>query len=887
MSGISRLILSNNKVFNLMQNLVFKSIGISYLIFNLIVFSGSLLSLNLDDNREDPFKDINDFESVVYVKIGNSICSGVLIDHRTVLTAAHCMIEGQKAVISSENEVTDNTVTFETTSFVKIPEDRRYSLFTGASYDMALISLKDPFLNVEPLNMKTELPNINSEVFISGYGLHGTGSLPDQEFDGKKRWGKNILSIISLESSINGPSISNTPDKIILGFYFDQNFDSNESMISLGDSGSPLLLKENDNYLVAGIASWVKKDIVTQNRGYGSSAGFSSVQQNLDWIMENNPLRKISSLSDGSWNDQNNWNDSSYPDNYLPELDNYNTQSARYYSVEVINKIDIKDTITIDSLNIRNEAYLTVEKNGSLEVLLNSALLGSNFKNKGVFITNNFSIDAGTYTNLKDTLVRDELRVLSGSLKNNATISASNIIVIGGKISGTGIFKSKIFHNKGSIYPGEDHQSIGNLTFNSSLKNEGKIELDINRNQESDLIIADRFFIAGNLSINPISQFYSGNTYFKLITYDESDGERFSEVNYLENNFGRLSKNLIYGENSIDLSLMNPSYELLGLDHRSKEIGIYIDSFSKNTSGNFQNLLDKINYAISDQEASNSLNNLVLLNNYEHFLERIEMTHDYLPEGVFISESEFENKKGNFNYKSDLNIFNINLKNLSFAYYDVDSLLNNTNERETANSNAYKLEYKIPFIWFDLFFGFYEEKRESKNNRLLKLNDLSEFKGNHTRDIKIDRLSLQMQKSFNMQYGLFRTGVSFYKTSIQTDPFKETLNSIINNYRVNDMNINTFKPYVNYSREYIYGKNKMSIGIDINKYFHNEDNIKSVINIDNSDDDLILNEPLEISEDMQLSFYITNTFNDSVYAKLSFSKRNDNEMTMLKIGYLF
>ena len=121
------------------------------------------------------------------------------------------------------------------------------------------------------------------------------------------------------------------------------------------------------------------------------------------------------------------------------------------------------------------------------------------------------------------------------------------------------------------------------------------------------------------------------------------------------------------------------------------------------------------------------------MNNYEHFLERIEMTHDYLPEGVFISESEFENKKGNFNYKSDLNIFNINLKNLSIAYYDVDSLLNDTNTRETANSNAYKLKYKIPFIWFDLYFGFYEEKRESKSNRLLKLGDLSEFKGNHTR----------------------------------------------------------------------------------------------------------------------------------------------------------
>ena len=70
-----------------------------------------------------------------------------------------------------------------------------------------------------------------------------------------------------------------------------------ESMISLGDSGSPLLIKDDEKYFIIGVASWVKKGI-GQNRGYGSSAGFVSLEQNSLWINDNNPLRYVSSTSD-------------------------------------------------------------------------------------------------------------------------------------------------------------------------------------------------------------------------------------------------------------------------------------------------------------------------------------------------------------------------------------------------------------------------------------------------------------------------------------------------------------------------------------------------------------------------------------------------------------
>ena len=77
-------------------------------------------------------------------------------------------------------------------------------------------------------------------------------------------------------------------------------------MISLGDSGSPLLIKDDQMYFLIGVASWVKKGL-EQNRGYGSSAGFVSLEQNLLWINDNNPLRYISSIADGNWSKNSNW----------------------------------------------------------------------------------------------------------------------------------------------------------------------------------------------------------------------------------------------------------------------------------------------------------------------------------------------------------------------------------------------------------------------------------------------------------------------------------------------------------------------------------------------------------------------------------------------------
>ena len=166
------------------------------IIFFLII-SSRIFSINLDDNRSNPFEGINDYEGIVYVKIGNSVCSGALIDHRTFITAAHCLIEGEEAEIFVGESINDDTAGIKTTSFIKLPEERRYLTFNGASYDVALISLKDPLLDISPIKLNPQLPVINDEVYVSGFGLHGTGTNPDQDFD-KRKDGAQILSLLSL-----------------------------------------------------------------------------------------------------------------------------------------------------------------------------------------------------------------------------------------------------------------------------------------------------------------------------------------------------------------------------------------------------------------------------------------------------------------------------------------------------------------------------------------------------------------------------------------------------------------------------------------------------------------------------------------------------------------
>lgn len=292
------------------------------------------------------------------------VCTGTLINPRTVIFAAHCVNDAEADSYGSNTGGTPAAFAFEADALPGLQrwfqsgfttDESRYvynisqilynpeSLVNPAAggfleADIALAALDTPASNVPTWAMLfSPLPvpgSITSEggtgynVRMNGYGRSGVGDTGDTNgIDFRRRAAENIVGILGSLNDRNqflfGPGDYGLPQNVYQTDFDDPSrenpFDFNlfrddardpEGSTAGGDSGGPLILTDTfDRELIIGVLSGGSRFFTAQpSSSYGTSSIYQPLYAFWDWIAENSPYRYTQSTAgDGEWTDPTHW----------------------------------------------------------------------------------------------------------------------------------------------------------------------------------------------------------------------------------------------------------------------------------------------------------------------------------------------------------------------------------------------------------------------------------------------------------------------------------------------------------------------------------------------------------------------------------------------------
>ena len=855
-------------------------------------------SINIDDNNSVPLTDEdNIYQGVVYIKSGNTICTGTLINSRTVITAAHCLKEGASATVYFGKDINNPVLEIKSTSTVINPEEKRYANFQGASYDVALISLETPVYEINSYNLSKNIPALQTDVFIAGYGLHGTGLNPDQAFDKKRRVATNNLEISSKEEDVVGTStLSSSEDKIILGYTFDDLTGvSSEGAISQGDSGGPLLIKKGTEYELIGVASWISDDPINLNNGYGSISGYASIQQNLLWIKGNDPLKNLESLKDGQWESVETWSGSLVPNNYsTARLDlNQTNNFVRYYEVEIFNNIILSSEIELDLLTINDDlGLLNLDLNSKLDILDKVSIAKGSIINKGIFSANSMTIDTGTLSGTGILNINKALNVNSGSVVADGTFSANSMTIDTGTLSGTGSIETITGLNNlsGSISPGNLKNSISSIKIIGDL-NQGlssKIIIDVSPEKVDLLSVTGSTNLKGSLSIKSgTTKKYSGNSQYELIKTNNLTG-KFNNF-FIEDpsKFGHLIHEVNYENNIVSWVLQNPVYKNLTLSKKGKLVAGSIDSFSRISSKNFQILLDDVNYLPSNAKVDEALSALVpnVKTASLIMLHNLYMDEYQIEEGFFI---DYRNINGSLNNNS----LNNKIKNLAYRYKEfsvslgkLTGQISSSLDRDKFNSNAFSFKYEknLSRLNYSVFFN--KIKNDTKTNGTYLIEDSSYLRNKNVKSssdsfgIKIT--GLNSMASLDVYYG-----IEAVYGKLNFNSFKESINNSESHNIYSDINFNKIAPYFLLRKRVDLKNGNLKLSVKFSRHNLSSNNEVFLTKLDKATEYLKMDNPINIDKFDEGSLSVAYTSKNNIYLSLNYQDKGGIKVKSFGFGIL-
>ena len=254
--------------------------------------------------------------------------------------------------------------------------------------------------------------------------------------------------------------------------------------------------------------------------------------------------------------------------------------------------------------------------------------------------------------------------------------------------------------------------------------------------------------------------------------------------------------------------------------------------------------------------------------------------------GIFINESKFEIKESDLNFESNISRLDVNYFGINLSHLDIESDLFSDNINQFSESSAYEISVNVPFEVIDIYIGFYDEEIDTKSSKQRYINS-EIFTGQHQRSIDIEKQYLLLEKTFDINLGNLKAGISYSSINISTNPFTEDLNEVPITYKVNDIEMNLTQPYVEFSKNFRFGNNETSLGIELRCVGYSSNNYSTEINIDEADTNLLLQDKLDLNEDVSTNLYLSNVYNETIYGKISFLNKGDSEFLKLNIGYLF